>query len=222
MQRVPEQELMLDPEQAKAYAQGDFSTPHQMLINIMLELLPQLPAEGRAADLGCGPGDMLCRLARALPGWQVDAVDGSPAMVELAQAVIANSEDLSGRVHIFLGHIPEFPLPSTDYDLIFSNSLLHHLSDPLPFWRSLRRWLKKGGFAYVADLRRPPDIRTLQELVKRYAAHEPEILRRDFYNSLRAAFTVDEVYRQLCEAGLEQLQVKPVGDRHLIVYGQLR
>ena len=46
-------------------------------------------------------------------------------------------------------------------------------------------------------------------------------LRRDFRNSLYAAFTPDEVRQQLGFAGLQGLQVGYVSDRHLAVSGRL-
>jgi hypothetical protein len=44
-------------------------------------------------------------------------------------------------------------------------------------------------------------------------------LRRDFYNSLLAAFTEDEVAAQLAEMNLSRLIVDVVDDRHWVVRG---
>jgi hypothetical protein len=56
-------------------------------------------------------------------------------------------------------------------------------------------------------------------LVDEYAAGAPEVLREDFRNSLRAAFTIEEVQAQLQSAHLASLAVQAVGDRHLVVAG---
>jgi hypothetical protein len=45
------------------------------------------------------------------------------------------------------------------------------------------------------------------------------VLRRDFYNSLCAAFTADEVKAQLKAARLKKLKVEEAGEFHLLVYG---
>jgi hypothetical protein len=58
-------------------------------------------------------------------------------------------------------------------------------------------------------------------LVETYSADEPRLLRRDFYNSLLAAFTPVEVRSQLRRAGLRELKVEAVSDRHLLVFGQV-
>ena len=58
-------------------------------------------------------------------------------------------------------------------------------------------------------------------MVDRYAADEPPILRRDFYNSLLAAFTEDEVASQLAELNLSRLLIDVPDDRHWTVGGRL-
>jgi hypothetical protein len=47
------------------------------------------------------------------------------------------------------------------------------------------------------------------------------VLRRDFRNSLFAAYTPAEVEQQLQTAGIEGLTVDMVSDRHLAVRGRL-
>jgi hypothetical protein len=71
------------------------------------------------------------------------------------------------------------------------------------------------------DLLRPDTRERATQLVEQYAQNEPEILRRDFFNSLLAAYRLDEVTAQLHQAGLSQLQVKVVSDRHFIVWGNI-
>ena len=222
MKRVPEPELMEDEEQAIAYAQGNFAEAHQRLVDLIGELLPNRPRQGRAVDLGCGPGDMLCRFARAHPGYQIDAVDGSAAMVRLAREAVAADPQLAGRVHVQVGRIPDVSLPHPTYDLIFSNSLLHHLPDPGVLWKVIQQYCGRQTWIFVSDLRRPASWEAIDRIVQKYAATDPPILQRDFRNSLAAAFTVPEVQAQLEENGLTELTVRPIGDRHLVVYGVIR
>jgi len=73
----------------------------------------------------------------------------------------------------------------------------------------------------VRDLRRPSDQQTLEALVERHAAGAPAVLRRDYALSLRAAFRADEVADELLAAGLQELTVRELGDRHLEVVGRL-
>ena len=57
--------------------------------------------------------------------------------------------------------------------------------------------------------------------MEQYAANEPAILRRDFYNSLLAAFTEDEIAAQLAELNLSRLMIDVIDDRHWVVGGRI-
>jgi hypothetical protein len=57
--------------------------------------------------------------------------------------------------------------------------------------------------------------------VQAMSKDEPEILQRDFFNSLCAAFTPGEVRAQLATAGLTQLQVNTQDPFHLSISGLL-
>jgi hypothetical protein len=78
-----------------------------------------------------------------------------------------------------------------------------------------------GARVLVMDLMRPASEAAAQALVDEYAANEPEVLRRDFYNSLLAAFEPAEVRAQLEAANLGHFAVEAVSDRHLLVRGLL-
>ena len=117
--------------------------------------------------------------------------------------------------------LPSPSLPVAHYDLILSNSLLHHLHDPQVLWRTIRETAKPGAIVLVMDLMRPASAAWAEALVATYAAGAPEVLRTDFRNSLLAAFEPQEVLGQLKEAGLEGLEVGVVSDRHLAVSGRL-
>jgi SAM-dependent methyltransferase len=221
MQRQPEPELMDAAEQAAAYAQADFSAPHQFLVDRIRHVLPNLPTAARALDLGCGPADVSLRFARAFPGWQIDGVDGAEAMLQLGRAQVA-AAGLAARVRLHRALLPNDPLPGGGYQVILSNSLLHHLHRPQVLWQAVRAAAAAGAAVYVTDLRRPADEGGLRHLVDTYSSPEPAVLRRDFEASLRAAFTAQEVQAQLGRAGLQELAVRELTDRHLAVFGYLR
>jgi SAM-dependent methyltransferase len=223
MKRVPEPELMTDPAQAQAYAEADFEAPHTQLMAELAERLPGLPQEGRALDLGCGPADIAIRFARANAGWLVDGLDGSSAMLEPGRARIAR-EGLGERVRLYERLLPTDRLPTSEgYDLVISNSLLHHLSDPAALWESARRAVHSARpcALFAMDLARPESAADVDGLVALHAAGEPEILRRDFRNSLFAAYRVEEVREQLAAAGLGKIAVERVSDRHWVAWGVL-
>jgi trans-aconitate methyltransferase len=211
MDRIIEPELMTEAEQARAYAEADFESAHSRYPLLFCEIFSDCPPTGHALDIGCGPGDVTRRFARILPGWNFDAVDGSAAM--LAQAPPTE------RITYIQGSIPGVRLPRARYDLVLSSSLLHHLHDPSVLWQTVRQYAV--NMVFVVDLRRPDSQQTAQQLTDQYTQGEPDVLRRDFYNSLLAAFTVEEVEGQLKVAGLPRLSAREISDRHLLVAGYI-
>jgi SAM-dependent methyltransferase len=220
MQRVPEPELMDEFEQARAYALADFAEPNQRFVDAYAARFPDF-SSGTVLDLGCGPGDIVFRFAERWPGLTVHGLDGSAAMLQFAAARLYEQPRLQGRVQFVQGLLPGAQLPLSRYDAIVSNSLLHHLHEPGVLWRSVRELGAPGAPVLVMDLYRPETPGAAQEIVEAYAGEEPEVLKRDFYNSLCAAFTPGEVRRQLDDCGLGALDVSTVSDRHLLVYGRL-
>jgi len=219
MERVTEPELMDEDEQAKAYAEADFEEAHSRFIALFQEHFPDV-TDGTVLDLGCGPGDITFRFARAHPRASVHGVDGSDAMLHYGRVALAQDPQLARRVQLITGFLPGAALPQSSYDAVISNSLLHHLHDPSVMWDSVRKFAAKGSPVYVMDLMRPESDSEVDRLVETYAGSEPEVLRRDFQASLKAAFTLSEVKDQLRNAGLGHLNVKPVSDRHLLVTGR--
>jgi hypothetical protein len=74
---------------------------------------------------------------------------------------------------------------------------------------------------FIADLRRPTSELDARRTVRATSKNEPEILQRDFFNSLCAAFEPDEVRAQLTAAGLPQLEVRNHDPFHLSISGLL-
>jgi SAM-dependent methyltransferase len=222
MERIPEPELMLDQAQALAYAQADFEQPHRRVLEEFRAVFPAPELDGHLLDLGCGPGDITFRFAAAYPRLRLVGIDGSPAMLTLARQRADGDADLRERVVFIEGTIPGAPIPALPYQAIISSSLLHHLHRPEVLWETVRQSGVPGTRVFIYDLRRPASSEEAGELVDLYAAGEPEVLRHDFFRSLLAAFSVSEVEAQLKIAGLRDLSVQSIGDRHLVVQGVLK
>jgi SAM-dependent methyltransferase len=108
-------------------------------------LLRQLPRQcNRMLDVGCGAGSFAARLAQRAD--QVDAIDRSAAMIELAKT---RTPDNVNCIHA--DALTE-PLPS-GYDAIVSISALHHmpLQDALERFATL---LRPGGVLAAVALPR--------------------------------------------------------------------
>lgn len=216
MKRSMEPELMVDERQVKAYAEANFEIPHNEFIQRLQAFIGRPEFNGTALDLGCGPGDISCRFAKAFPLSNVHAVDGSTPMLSHAKSTL--TFDLAKRINYIKGLLPDVKLPHSGYEIIFSNSLLHHLPDPQILWETIKQYSRSGTHIIIMDLLRPDSIEDAQKMVDNYVANEPEILQRDFYHSLLAAFSMKEITAQLTQAGLN-LNIEQISDRHVFITG---
>jgi 2-polyprenyl-3-methyl-5-hydroxy-6-metoxy-1,4-benzoquinol methylase len=113
-----------------------------------LEMLGVKPG-WRVADIGCGNGIFACEAA--LMGAEVDAIDISPAMLQLAKL-----HALSRRAAIRTRStgLLSFAYEPNSYDLIVSEFTLHHLPD---FWKAVAlsriyAALKPSANFYLRDI----------------------------------------------------------------------
>jgi ubiquinone/menaquinone biosynthesis C-methylase UbiE len=222
MTRTLEPELMTDDDQARAYAEADFEAPNSNFVRLFQETFAGRSINGAFLDLGCGTADVTMRLARAYPNSQIYAIDGSAAMLKYAQEALSQNSEVMKRITLIQGYIPEASIPQQPYGAIVSNSLLHHLPDPQALWQTIKLYGQPGTLVFVADLFRPANQDEARRIVETYSANEPEVLKRDFYNSLLAAFTVEEAQSQLQQAGLSNFQARAISDRHLLIWGEMR
>ena len=219
MDRIPEPELMDEDEQARAYAEADFEAPHSACVDLLREKCASLPGSGVAIDLGCGPGDITFRFARAFPEWEIDGIDGAAAMLRYGQQALRR-DGLADRVRLVHSYLPVDELPRAPYDFVFSNSLLHHLERPMVLWDTVKQAAAPGASVFVMDLARPESREEAERMVEEYSGSEPPILKKDFFHSLLAAYRVDEVKEQCAQAGLG-LTVEMCSDRHWIAWGEV-
>ena len=222
MKRIIEPELMIDKVQAEAYANADFEQAHKLIVNAFDHHFPDVELVGRILDLGCGPGDISFRFATRFPGSEVLGVDGSAEMIKLANERKDRKRVLSSRLTFIKETIPCSSIPEGPYSAVVSNSLLHHLHQPQVLWQTLIQYSSPGTKILITDLFRPENSETAQQIVNESSANEPDILRRDFYNSLLAAFTREEIEQQLADAGLTELEVKEISNRHVLIFGEKR
>ena len=220
MERIPEPELMEDLTQAAAYADADFAEGDTAFVATILAYLGAYSPR-RVVDLGCGPGNICLRLAERLSKSRLLGVDGSAAMLGHAMRRARQAGWSSERMGFQEAFLPSEALPRAAFDLVVSNSVLHHIHRPEGFWEAVKWVAAPGARVVIGDLRRPEGPEAARALVEQYSEGAPEVLREDFYNSLVAAFTVEEVRMQLQQAGLVGLEVNSVGDRYLRLAGVL-
>ncbi|HOW72197.1 MAG TPA: methyltransferase domain-containing protein [Phycisphaerae bacterium] len=218
LSRQPEPEYMDLPEEAEAYARADFSEVNQAFVDRLVEWAGPC-GRARALDLGTGPADIPMRLLERRPHWRVVGADASLAMLKLALPGIRD-RGLSSSLGLVLGDAKRLPLASRSFDVIFSNSILHHISETEDLWLEVKRLARPGAVVLVRDLARPVTAEAARRIVERYAGQESPLLQEEYYRSLLAAYTPDEVRSQLVKAGLGSLHVQMITDRHMDIAGR--
>ncbi len=227
MNRTPEPELMESPSQVKAYAGADFSKSDSMVVEGLEKYLKKvgktLHKDHVILDVACGPGNISERIATNWPFVKVVGIDGSKEMLKQAEKKLCKSfiKNLTYEL-IEINSIAtgekHFPLKA---DVLVSNSALHHFHDPYRFWDALKKIGNKKCIHFHRDLIRPTSIEKAFELKEKLLATSPEILKNDFYASLKASFTVDEVNHQLVNSGLFQLEVFQVDELYFEIIGYI-
>ena len=210
---------MDDPREVAAYDEADFTEVSRALAEHIINVAGD---SGRAIDLGTGPACIPIELCALAPGWRVVAVDASRGMLRQARLRLRQA-GLTRQIELLycdVGALAKHRLRA--FDLVFSNSLLHHLRNPIGFWHDMRHLVRRDATIVVQDLRRPSSARAAHRLVDKHAADDSPFLRELFERSLLAAYTPDEVYEQLRLAGLRGLRVAAITDRHLLVNGHIR
>jgi len=210
VERVLEPEVMDTVEEAECYDAMDHSVPNEAFVSRLLEL----GAHGRVLDVGCGPGHVALMLVTMLPEVEVVGVDLSVQMLRIAEehrAICAHA----GRVRFESADAKRLPYADGAFETVCSNTILHHIPDPVPFLRECGRVLAPGGALLVRDLFRPESAATALALVAQHCGAEDARAQELFRASLHAALTPSELREAATRAGLDGVEIVTDSDRHM-------
>ena len=149
-----------DPERYAKSFDDPARDSWQMPSRVIEVLAP--PPKGVVADIGAGTGYFSIRIARAVPGSTVYAVDIEPSMLaHIHQRAV--KEGLKNIVGVRAStSSPNLPKPA---DLVMVVDTYHHLPNRPVYFRELRRSLTAGGRVAIIDFRKdspegpPPEFR---------------------------------------------------------------
>ena len=164
-QAIVEQNVAFHEAQARLY---DLSHPEltNLYQRVMLrrdlrrvrELLSDVERP-LAVDVGAGTGRLSLALARA--GFEVIALDNSPAMLEVLRGRYERLREPKGALRTVVAGAEELSeglLDGEQPHLIACSSVLHHLPDYLQVLRQACRLLPAGGCLYVAHEPLPAQV----------------------------------------------------------------
>lgn len=210
MERILEPEYMDTVEEATEYEAMDHTSANGAVVDDVLAA----GGRGRALDLGTGPGDIpLLLVERSSSIEHVTAVDAAETMLVLARHKIAVA-GCGDRVEAVRADVKDLPFDDGRFDLVFSNTILHHIPEPVAMLREAWRVVAPGGLLWIRDLYRPATEDVARDLVAQYVGDGTARQQQLFFDSLHAALTVDEARATARDAGIPNAHVAMNSDRH--------
>ncbi|GAX37904.1 class I SAM-dependent methyltransferase [Nodularia sp. NIES-3585] len=211
MQRILEPEVMDTWEEAIDYDAMDFT---EVNTAFALEAIALGPKQASLIlDAGTGTGRIPVLICQMCPQWQILAIDLAENMLQLAAQHIQQA-NLQQQIHSQLVDAKHLPYEDQVFDMVISNSLVHHLPNPLLFFQELKRVTKPNSGILIRDLIRPVDEVTMNALVdsigNEYDSHQKKLFR----DSLHAALTIDEIKQLILAVGLAGVNIYQSSDRH--------
>jgi ubiquinone/menaquinone biosynthesis C-methylase UbiE len=210
--RILEPEVMDSLEEARDYDAMDHSEVNRRFVADLLEALGDEPP-GDVLDLGTGTALIPIELCRACEECRIMAVDAAENMLDLARL---NLEIAMLMHRVQLDRVDAKSLPHRDemFHTVMSNSIIHHIPEPLAVLKEAVRVTEPGGLLFFRDLMRPSDKAELERLVQLYAGEENDHARQMFADSLHAALTVEETRNLVTQLGFSAASVSATSDRH--------
>lgn len=214
LKRVLEPEVMDTAEEARDYNAMDHSDVNRSFID---DFLAAGFESGDVLDLGTGtaliPIELCKRLEQNDVDYRIMAADAAAHMLDLARLNI-ESQNLQERIQLAQIDAKNMNYADGMFDAVMSNSIIHHLPEPISCLKESVRITKPGGLLFFRDLLRPENDETVQELVQTYTGEENEHSQKMFDESLRAALTLDEIGEMIESLGFARSSVTQTSDRH--------
>jgi ubiquinone/menaquinone biosynthesis C-methylase UbiE len=213
MQRILEPELMDTQEEATEYDAMDFREVNHAFAREVIELVSNRTEPLKLLDVGTGTARIPILISQQRPQWQIKAIDMAGSMLEIGQKNVADA-GLEKQIILEFVDAKQMPYPDANFDLVISNSLVHHLPNPLSFFQEIARVLKPKGAILIRDLIRPESESIMNAIVDEIGLEYDDRQKQLFRDSLHAAFTLDEIAELIQAADLQDVKIYQSSDRH--------
>ena len=212
--RVLEPEIMDSPEEANDYNDMDHSAVNVQFVTDLLDFAKERDFEIEdVLDIGTATALIPIELCNRLDTCRVMAIDMAINMLELARYNI-EADGMIERIQ--LGKVDAKAMGYDDgmFDCVMTNSIVHHMADPIICLREAVRVTREGGLLFARDLMRPDTSEQVQALVQTYAGDENTHSQQMFDDSLRASLSLEEIRALVQELGFDPQTVYASSDRH--------
>ncbi len=116
----------------------------------------KISLNGNLADLGCGTGELIQRLACPTID-KLIGVDSSPEMLEQARLRLSQT-----GAQLRLGELEHLPMKNKQMDIAIMNMVLHYITQPKQPIAEAFRVLKSGGMFVLSDFEKH-DLETVKQ-----------------------------------------------------------
>jgi ubiquinone/menaquinone biosynthesis C-methylase UbiE len=166
-----------------------------------LQITSVLKPGDRVLDLACGPANQLVQVARLNPGVRFVGLDASLTMLQCAESTLEQAGVVN--VELVQGDMTDLKdLEDASMDGVICTMSLHHLADLAALCATLRevhRVLNQKGRFYLMDFGRLKRLSTQRFLAD--DLRQSEQFTADYFNSMRAAFSVKELTTAVAPLG---------------------
>jgi 2-polyprenyl-3-methyl-5-hydroxy-6-metoxy-1,4-benzoquinol methylase len=213
--RQPEMDVvMYDQEQDEQFTRdgrdGALAVLYQLIVESILKLSP---ISGRALDLGCGSGQLLCKIASEMPEMRFTGLDLSANMLDFARRSRAQY-DLDNVSFRQGSWFDVDGLGRSNYDLVTWHLALHHCDsadDVVRVVDAAAELVKPEGTLILFDIIRPKTGRLAVHLADLYSMRWGSWFYQDTLDSYKAAFTFGEMEDILNRSRLDDyVHVEPL------------
>ena len=217
LQRVLEPEVMDSEKEANEYNDMDHSVVNQAFVSDLLAFADSNLEEGYelgdVLDLGTGTALIPIELCKRHEDCRVMAIDMAVSMLDLARYNVEAS-GMTQRIVLAQVDAKKMGYDDGNFNVVISNSIIHHIPNPLECVEQLVRVTEEGGIVFLRDLLRPDDLETLEQLVQTYAGEETEYSQKLFRDSLHASLSLEELRAIVQSCGFDPETVQATSDRH--------
>lgn len=216
MDRILEPEVMDTWLEATAYDAMDFVSVNTAFA---MDAIAIDPDAIKILDVGTGTARIPILMCQQRSQYLITGIDLAQSMLIIGRRNVEAS-GLMQRIKLERVDSKKMPYPDLEFDMVISNSLVHHLPDPLSFFKEIKRLVRPNGGILIRDLIRPENEQIVNELVAKfggdYDAHQQQL----FSDSLKAALTLTEVQELIDRVGLSGVKLAQSSELHWTIARQ--
>jgi ubiquinone/menaquinone biosynthesis C-methylase UbiE len=210
MDRILEPEVMDTWLAATAYDAMDFTAVNTAFVTDVIALDRDAV---KVLDIGTGTARIPILMCQQRPQYLITGIDLAQSMLIIGQRNLEQAQ-LTQRIRLERVDSQRMPYPDLEFDMVVSNSLVHHLPDPLSLFGEINRLVKPDGAILIRDLIRPETEESVNELVAKFGGDYDAQQQQLFHDSLQAGLTVAEVQALIDRVGLTGVKLSQTSELH--------